>query len=163
MSCSTTHCFKMQLTTQYNLNCFIYADVFSHLSLISKKIIMSLYIFAPGPLRRLIQSHADLTLCHGFDCTVRVVWGCVELGVPVCRCWWGGRWRTGWGFQSATGTLSVDQVMLRLSQHSCWSLNSLRVDGYKCALQALTHAHINSFTFLRSAHLLCNIALFSVW
>lgn len=48
MACSRTHCFKIQLTAQYNLNCFIYADVFSRLSLILEKITMSAVHFCSG-------------------------------------------------------------------------------------------------------------------
>lgn len=40
-----------------------------------------------------------------------------ELSVALCRCSWGGPWKTGWGFRCATGTPSVEPVLDRLTQH----------------------------------------------
>lgn len=45
---------------------------------------------------------------HTEQCEYRV-WG--DASDPVCRCWWGGRWGTGWGSPSATGTPSVELVL----------------------------------------------------
>lgn len=67
----------------------------------------------PGEVMCFKHYHAEeVGVVHLLSCRY-VTWNCCsEISAPVCRCWWGGRWRTGWGSRSATGTPSVELVLM---------------------------------------------------